>query len=823
MAREYRERIQCDNCGALNSPRNRKCYNCKQPLRGSILRVPIVRRRRAPAAPTPPPTPAPPIEIRCKSCNRVVSEAEFVRNRGLCDGCAGAARIEPAPTGGFMAGVFRRGSRTPPPTRTARARGAIGRLGGIFGTPKNCPNCGADLTLAGDETSFTKCDRCGRRYNRRGLKRIRNSNTQSFIIMFFIAPFLIFIPFVGIWLAAGLILFNIGNLPLLPKKPLDIGKAAVKYGFRTFGSLVISFGFFSFNMLLGFIVLFFFYLIAPSLTLPKDQEKREERKNLNILLWVLKIILSIVFVVFTYITFSWKFAPVVILTGAFFTWSDIAVGFSIFTIAEGLEKREKNLNMIDKAGFALIALFAIVFTVFFSGIGEIGTMIFYFYLLLLVSAFIFGIMVDAGSRPMLGLPLIILMMIVLTTAYPEVLGRQVFGAWWPQVQTFGETMWAPIAPMFDQITSGMSDAWLMISNPAEYYRLQLERQQAGQSVITPGGTFKSIEILTFDMMGTTVLEPTEPLLGYVELENQGEFDAGDISLNISATWKDPDNPKTIEVVGNIGRMECSGDVTGDIGDFGICTWTGVTYPNEIKTASFTFDKDSWGHLGQCKNDDLDPCPSCDAEECPQATYKDAMTNVKINLRYDYDYKVNVSIPIDAIKQELYMELLENREITLREVTSEYTGGPVKATIKTFRQPLREGDKSLIVVSIVNEGGGILNNISNLTVYVHKNLNPEEFEMTTFKVKDATDPDKKEDGCGSWSDGTGDWEDFEVLSCNHEFPILSTDDTPYKRVAFYIEPTIGASDRRSLLIVGLADYSYSKEDSRTLTMSSFPPQ
>jgi hypothetical protein len=146
------------------------------------------------------------------------------------------------------------------------------------------------------------------------------------------------------------------------------------------------------------------------------------------------------------------------------------------------------------------------------------------------------------------------------------------------------------------------------------------------------------------------------------------------------------------------------------------------------------------------------------------------------------------------------KLLETRQITLQELTSQYTGGPVKATIWTQRQPYRNGDEALVVASIYNDGNGVIENINNFEIRV-----PEILEFTQDDIIGDTFGDCTKTG--------------EVIRCSYGGEIEPGE---YKRVSFLVTPNIGNEvDRKTTLIVGLASYTYKKTSEQTLQLAPFP--
>ncbi len=405
-----------------------------------------------------------------------------------------------------------------------------------------------------------------------------------------------------------------------------------------------------------------------------------------------------------------------------------------------------------------------------------------------------GLLTGREGRPFVGLLMIGIALFAFTTTFTGVVGTAIFGQWWPQIQTFTEATFAPISDVSTQVSLGIGDAWLLVTNPTEYYRIIKEREEAATSRVTTGGVIQSIEITEFTLF-SSILEPSEPLQGSIELENKGEFDAGEIILDLKAIWSDPLGVAPNEEVGSLKTLVCTGDSTEEKG-IGKCTWPAPIYQREIRAATFTYNKgSSWGDLANKEN----------------LVYTHAGESVDFVANLTFDYSVNVSIPLEVINQSIYEAKLLNGEIILEPAESQYSGGPVKATINTQKQPIKNEEASLIKASVFNEGSGSLLEIKSFTIFVHRNLTPGKVESSQFN-----------EGCSedsSFHDGSdkGDkWKDYFYIECKHNKEIKQFD---FKRVTFYIEPDIGnQADLKTYQIIGLVEYTYRNSQKQTLQIS-----
>ncbi len=509
-----------------------------------------------------------------------------------------------------------------------------------------------------------------------------------------------------------------------------------------------------------------------------------------------------------------------------------------------------------------------------------------------------GLTAGPEGRPAIGILMIFIALFAFSNMYTGYVGSAIFGYWWPQIESFGEAYLTPLTDAWSQAQNGMSDTWLIMTNPQEYYRRMAEKQQL-RSVVKTGGTTKSVELNKIDLFPSIIgiLEPTEPIIGSIELENQGEFEAGKIDLSISAVWKDPLSLGEI-TAGQIGRLQCSNAFGAPHeGNPAYCNWTGRIYPQEMKSVTFVLQENSWieGGISNCE-DEGGPCTCFDCTP-GNATYAHGGESVKVYTNLSYNYNVNVSLPFEIINSELYMRKLKAGEIVLKELTSEYSGGPVKATLWTPKQPARTGEPYMIVASIYNDGSGLLTKISEFKVKVPKILvyeggtgggpcqgTPIQCSSFYWNMIDGNCEDQQH-GCtdpvsGSACQGTPDpcsnfyWngpgdtencgqrqqgcsnpsstgspvftESIEkaastfrtgltddgcnepidegneyVITCSNTYGVLKNGE--YKRVSIYITPSASVNDIRTGLIVGLANYDYSKTSFQSLTIANAPPQ
>lgn len=407
-------------------------------------------------------------------------------------------------------------------------------------------------------------------------------------------------------------------------------------------------------------------------------------------------------------------------------------------------------------------------TVLFSGIASIGLAIGAFdlwvehhYFAAMGYNILVGMSVASGAasqqaRPIIGVTALSFAVIILSSAYPAVLGEAVFGAWWPQVEGGVTTIVGPMSLATEQMGEGFQNAFLMFSCPSCYYEKQLQQQQANAN-LKSGGTAKSIDVSDFTFQVVNI--PEQPLLATATLENKGEFKASNIQVKLKTLQtKSKKGAFTDRPEVNNKFVTCSGTApSGDNKD--ICLWAEPSYNGDQKQVTFTYgyktatNTNPWGSaLGSCScytsdgklkgyclpaadGSDSSGCKKCenidrtyteaarqtvdvttpDSYKCDTSgvssggrdtiSYDYGGSSVSVGFDYSFDYIVNVSLDTQLMQSNTLNDLLLKKQITLKEVTAEYSGGPVKASIWTQKQPVRASEDTLAVISVENQGTG----------------------------------------------------------------------------------------------------------------------
>lgn len=115
--------------------------------------------------------------------------------------------------------------------------------------------------------------------------------------------------------------------------------------------------------------------------------------------------------------------------------------------------------------FALIAGYPVIF--WFGGVWSSFQTV---YIIIWLFSVIGGYFAGPDGRPYVGIIIIAFSLFAFTVSLPGFIGQAIFGIWWPQVEGVLTPIGNAFAPMWSQVGKGMSDAWLLLTNPALYYQ-----------------------------------------------------------------------------------------------------------------------------------------------------------------------------------------------------------------------------------------------------------------------------------------------------------------------------------------------------------------
>ncbi|MBU3957883.1 MAG: hypothetical protein KKB25_02325 [Nanoarchaeota archaeon] len=624
---------------------------------------------------------------------------------------------------------------------------------------------------------------------------------------------------------AGGVLFSL-SLAFSKGEYFGAFKAIIKF----VGILLLSWGFLSIYPFAGLIALFLGYI-----SMPVKVRVKEEEQTYNNAVGFSRMILGIMLSIFILNVLGGDSA----LKIPMFL---IALGF-FFAIPEASEEIPKGtgvniINYMGKGGsdaFAFVSGLLILIGVALGMMqlvwgsatwiifGSVG----------LVGAFT-AFRSHAAERGTMGAPIVALLLITLSTSYPALLGESIFGAWWPSVESSITSITAPLGDAWTQASSGMGSAFSMVTNPTAYYEQQMAQQQASAN-IKSGGTTKSIEV-SGDFLINNV--PEQPLLASATLENRGEFKATNIKATLTQLQTKSKDRGVLSPQPDVAYkfVTCSGATpteTNSAGD--TCTWPEPSYNGDMKLMTFTYgDKNVWGDIGKCvcavgsdksgcipTDDDINGCKYCYTNDAKTAKCADsggiieypyAGKTVSVGFNYSFDYIVNVSLDLQLMQSDTLNDLLLKKQIRLQDVEAQYSGGPVRASIWTMKQPVRAGEDTLAVITILNQGAGTVKSGAEyvLTIPFISGMKAEDLKITEVSSSGlkCENPVAKTDS-------------YE-LRCNLEKDLGKQKDAKYGFIFSYnnIPKTV---DSKTVLFVGNVNYEYQNSYAKETQITWAPPQ
>ncbi len=490
---------------------------------------------------------------------------------------------------------------------------------------------------------------------------------------------------------------------------------------------------------------------------------------------------------------------------------------------------------------AILGICGFILCWFSLGNGNLISPFYTFQGILFILISVPGIYVTAKTHPVsrgeVGFVFYLMILFTLTTAYPGVLGKAVFGKWWPQVNSTISPVFNSISQSFIQFKQGMSDAWLMFTCPQCYYEKKIKEIQA-RSQLKEGGTTKSLEVVDFKVYAyRNYLDPERKLRIALVLQNQGEFPIKNAKAEFSGLSMAFTNTigevKYEEIEGvNPEEVVCTGWEQSDTKDG--CELNNNLFPKSkiamiitlppLKSASV----DDEGMLGECvcKNIEtgetyfscglscsLETCKNekgelCKDEESPGIVYMFGGREVKLDLSYQFSYQTNVSLQFEAISEKLYNQLFTLGKIKQKHITSIYSGGPVKASLGTDFEPIPvkkdSESQAVFVFAIQNTGTGMVKN-ATITISVPR----------IFKGIKLSNPIP---GYGITCLNSS---SSNQLICNLTSPISPTE---MKDITFDVKipsSVLGSEGIKTLTLTARVDYIYGNTISRTLTVLPAP--
>lgn len=443
-------------------------------------------------------------------------------------------------------------------------------------------------------------------------------------------------------------------------------------------------------------------------------------------------------------------------------------------------------KIIGDIFFLLTAGIASYFAVFdwMSGFGGLQ----FFTGLVLLFGILGGWFAGREGRPFIGIIVIAVSLFAFSFAYSGTVGAAMFGQWWPAVQHYGDAIITPMGTMFNQVSQGMGDAWMLVTNPAQYYMIQQQRMQAqsqGQ------GSVLSVEFNEMSFMQSQYDPSEEHATGTIEMENKGEYNAKDVIIKLlPPTIPDKETGDPVEITGAVPAMKsCSG---GDGEETDNCEWPDVSYPSATYFVSFDYDLTN-AKVGEVNLNESQPTQDSSGNKANMYTF--GSQYITFPFEYTFEYMSNVSLNVEVMDEDLLNTKLMNKQITQEKKTSQYSGGPVTISIYTEKQPVRSDTQTYGSISIMNQGTGMVYKGSTFDLYV-PNISMEVKSISKSKDLVCTGPQ------------ASNIDNYDIWRCKLG---MNLEPTKIANWAFNYQYTLPSeADSKTIGMFGVVNYKYGGE-------------
>ncbi len=328
--------------------------------------------------------------------------------------------------------------------------------------------------------------------------------------------------------------------------------------------------------------------------------------------------------------------------------------------------------------------------------------IFGFVLIILLSCII--VTPEPSVRPIIGVPVLFMALMIATTAYPQVMGEAVFGNWWPAVNQRIEAVQDVVAPAtmgFYDVQDTLGTGWTCLISPEECYQMFRPDTEVEKSYV-------ALAITRPEPLGVGTIR--EPLASGNGAEFEYQFHASN-----ELTYEDVESPPTIEDItfSSLQMYDSSsreftrkGPVRKDIPSYSRFE---AGCPDD-KVESGT------GERGDvCEGLDLSP----GEERTFLVRHYDFAEDVSPGnyLRYgvtaEYTVDTHADLDIEIVSRDSYRDLSRQ---DFYEPSSRFEWGPVSVGLGVSRQqPIREGDTQPLFFPVTNRGQGYLKGIESLEI------------------------------------------------------------------------------------------------------------
>ena len=413
------------------------------------------------------------------------------------------------------------------------------------------------------------------------------------------------------------------------------------------------------------------------------------------------------------------------------------------------------------------------------------------------------------SRPPMGIIVMTFMLFSFSFTYTDTVGATVFGPWWGTIQNTGELFFTPVSEAFTTLNCQTGASFSCITEgPISCNQKRLE---CNKRVAQLEGTTQAIEFTTINLQPKEA-ESEKSAIGYIEIENRGDWDAENVKLIVKDPTAEDNRRRLIDV--KVGKAQVNTCIGGEPEGTNACVFTGVLAK---------YDKGSGGGKGAMQftldwkdfnNIYYSLLQQKVVEGDQGASDKINVKGQYVNLTFEvrYHYKVDSTYAIDVRTQEELKELLQ-RGTTLSGTQARYSGGPVVASIWTPTY-VESGKPTIVTAALTNTRNGFATN-AKYCLFLSPDVKPvKEVAGTdaTLPTAAAVQPETLK-WIGATEDATGcdtkGRESLTVIKCDFGGKALAkpgTKGSSSQACTFYIQSDV--TDKKRIGIVGEAEFDYS---------------
>lgn len=389
------------------------------------------------------------------------------------------------------------------------------------------------------------------------------------------------------------------------------------------------------------------------------------------------------------------------------------------------------------------------------------------------------------ARPPMGIIVMSFVLIAFSFTYTDTVGATVFGPWWGTIQNTGELFFTPVSEAFTTLNCQTGASFSCITEGP--IACNQKRLECNKRVAQLEGTTQAIEFTTVNLQPKEA-ESEKTTIGYVEIENRGDWDAKNVKLEVKSPVAEDNRRRLYDVeVGDVHVDTCigGGEPTGNI-----CEFTGTLSKYEKSRGGgkgamqFTITWKDFNNLFYSLGYSLGgPLQGTD-----QVDVKGQYVNLTFEASYHYD--VSSSYSVDVRTQEDLKTLLQ-QGTTLTGTQARYSGGPVVASIWTPTY-VESGKPTIVTAALTNTRNGIARNAKYclyIPAGVSVSLPPKPGNI---KIDDQTCVAKG---------------NMQRVSCGGEWTLAKpgTKDKNSRACTFYIQTDVANTKRVD--IVGEASFDY----------------